>query len=65
MRKILKYVFLVFSVLCLIVNPLIGNAENENQCVNCHTNAKRLIDITREIAKTRPVGKDTEKKGEG
>ncbi|MBK5100378.1 MAG: hypothetical protein JJE15_05210 [Desulfobacteraceae bacterium] len=30
------------------------SAENENNCVACHTNPRKLIQITREIAKRNP-----------
>jgi hypothetical protein len=62
----------IIGVICLLVvsfllfiqgNPLIGEAQ-ESQCFKCHTSAKFLITITREIAKTRPVIK-SENEGEG
>lgn len=43
------------------------SAEKENQCVSCHTDAKSLISITRDIAeaqKDKP-GASTETTGEG
>ncbi|RPH49988.1 MAG: hypothetical protein EHM85_11950 [Desulfobacteraceae bacterium] len=42
-------------------------AEKENHCFTCHTNAQKLIQITREIAKVdkgRP-GASAETEGEG
>lgn len=42
------------------------SAEKENQCFTCHTNPRKLIQITREIAatqKTPAVSKESE--GEG
>lgn len=30
------------------------SAEEENNCVACHTNPRKLIQITREIAKRKP-----------
>jgi hypothetical protein len=66
MLKIFRYLFpACIIILCLMVNPFKGKADNESQCVSCHTNAKKLIEITREIAETRPVLKETEQKGEG
>lgn len=62
----------IIAVICLLVvsfllfiqgNPLIGEAQ-KSQCFKCHTSAKLLITITREIAKTRPVIK-SENEGEG
>lgn len=35
-----------------------------SQCVDCHTSPKKLIQITREIAKTRPA-KTNKSKGPG
>jgi len=43
------------------------SAEEENHCFTCHTNARKLIQITREIAeanKDKP-GASTETEGEG
>jgi hypothetical protein len=60
-----RYIFTILIILCLIFNPFKGNAETENQCVNCHTSAKKLIEITRGTAKTKPVEKEMEQKGEG
>ena len=37
---------------------------NDSQCIDCHTSARKLIKITREIAKTRPVI-ETKSKGLG
>jgi hypothetical protein len=54
--------------LCLVLipgNPFIGQASEGTQCFECHTSAKKLIEITREIAKTRPALKSSETKGEG
>ncbi len=30
-------------------------AASDSQCIDCHTSARKLIKITREIAKTRPL----------
>ncbi|MBC2696300.1 MAG: hypothetical protein HF982_13700 [Desulfobacteraceae bacterium] len=45
--------FLVFLFLCN-ANCDVQCAENENQCFKCHTSARNLIKITREIAETGP-----------
>ncbi len=42
-----------FLLLCN-ANRDVQCAENENQCFKCHTSAKNLIKITREIAETSP-----------
>ena len=44
---------LAFLFLCN-ANRYVQCAENENQCFKCHTSAKNLIKITREIAETSP-----------
>ena len=46
--------------------PMALNAE-ESSCVSCHTNAKKLIEITRAIEASKPEAevKSTESKGEG
>jgi len=54
--------------LCLAIilsNTLICQAYEDTQCFKCHTSAKKLIEITREIAKTRPALKSAETSGEG
>ena len=54
--------------LCLVLipgNPFISQASEESQCFKCHTSAKKLIEITREIAKIRPAVKSAESEGEG
>jgi hypothetical protein len=47
------------------VNPLSSRAYEDTECFKCHTSAKNLIEITREIAKTRPPVKSAETEGEG
>ncbi len=49
-------------IFVLYGDPLIG--KSENQCFECHTSAKKLITITREIRKGRPEIK-SESEGEG
>ena len=46
-------------------SPFISQAYEDTQCFKCHTSAKKLIEITREIAKTRPALKSAETVGEG
>jgi hypothetical protein len=43
------------------------SVENKNQCIACHTNAKSLINITRELAKLQKdkPGGSPETSGEG
>lgn len=60
---------LVFSVSLFLFfgSPIAQSAEKENHCFTCHTNARKLIQITREIAKAdkgKPGG-STETEGEG
>jgi hypothetical protein len=43
------------------------SADQENHCFSCHTNARKLIEITREIKKSQKgkPGASAETKGEG
>ena len=55
---------------CLLVfsQPAIVQAsEGENHCFTCHTNPRKLIQITRELSKldTNKPGASKETKGEG
>ena len=54
-------------VLFLIGTPAELFAQQENHCFTCHTNPKKLIEITREIARAdqgKP-GASVETEGEG
>ncbi len=54
----------IFSFYC---SPMAQSTEKENYCFTCHTNARKLIKITREIAKAdkdKPGG-SAETEGEG
>ncbi len=71
MRRIenVASVGVAFAV-CLFLfcnSPELRSAEQENHCFSCHTNPRKLIKITRNIAKTdkgKP-GASAETKGEG
>lgn len=65
--KITKIAALIIFLLIagIVFVPLKGNSDNKSKCIECHTSAKQLINITREIAKTRPPTKSEEQKGEG
>ena len=57
----------VVSLFLFYGSPTAQSAEKENHCFTCHTSARKLIQITREIAKAdkgKPVG-STETEGEG
>jgi hypothetical protein len=57
--------FLLFTLSLLPVltgDPLSG--KSGNQCFDCHTSAKKLITITREIHRGKPETK-SESEGEG
>ena len=60
---------LVFAVSLLLLysSPGARSAEKENYCFTCHTNARKLIKITREISKVNKgkPGASAETKGEG
>ena len=67
MKKI-RFLFILLLVLLLNINGYSDTKEvpsvKKSQCVVCHTSAKSLIKITREIAKGKPLVKH-ENKGEG
>lgn len=57
-------------VVCLLFlsgTPAIRSGQNENHCFTCHTNPRKLIEITREISRrdTQKPGASKETKGEG
>jgi len=54
-----------FCLAIFLSNTFICHAYEDTQCFKCHTSAKKLIEITREIAKTRPALKSAETAGEG
>jgi hypothetical protein len=56
---------ITFCLVFVPCSPLISQAYEDTQCFKCHTSAKQLIEITREIAKTRPAVKSAETEGEG
>ena len=66
----MKYVSVIglavaFCLVFIPGNAFITQASEESQCFRCHTSAKKLIEITREIAKIRPAVKSVESEGEG
>jgi len=65
--KYLRYVCLpiVSSLIFVLGNPPLVQAYEDTQCFICHTSAKKLIEITREIARTRPAVTSAETEGEG
>ena len=67
--KVVICLGLVFAVSLFLFysSPGARSAEKENYCFTCHTNARKLIQITREIAKAdkgKPGG-SAETEGEG
>lgn len=56
---------LIFSLSLIPGFPFTSQANEDTQCFECHTSAKKLIDATREIAKSRPEVKSSETEGEG
>jgi hypothetical protein len=61
-------IVVVFGFLLLFAyeNRTAGSAEGENYCFTCHTNARKLIQITREIEKQKGKSKaSSEIEGEG
>jgi hypothetical protein len=66
-----KYVAAVILLIpsCFVLlapSPTAASAQGENHCFICHTSARDLIKITREIEATRPKPKaSAESEGEG
>ena len=56
---------IAFCLIFIPGSPFISQAYEDTQCFKCHTSAKKLIEATREIAKTRPALKSAETSGEG
>lgn len=54
-----------FCMALILSNTFLCQAYEDTQCFQCHTSAKKLIEATREIAKTRPAVKSAETSGEG
>lgn len=64
----LVFCLLVFPLLVLFLfsHPIKANSQSKNQCIACHTSAKKLIQITRIIKQTTPQPeKSVLTKGEG
>lgn len=57
----------VASLILVFSGPRAQSSQQENHCFTCHTNARKLIQITREITKAdkdKPGG-SVETEGEG
>ncbi len=70
--KTMKFVMcmgLALAVFCFLLggSQVAWSAEKENHCFTCHTNARKLIQITREIVKANKgkPGGSAETEGEG
>ncbi|MDY0221933.1 MAG: hypothetical protein RBR67_12420 [Desulfobacterium sp.] len=65
--KICLWLVLVGLPLLFYSTPRVQASNTENQCFSCHTNARELIKITREISKSNKdkPGGSAETKGEG
>ena len=62
------FLFLLLPLLFLFLlpNPVFSQTQSQSQCIACHTNAKKLIEITRIIKQTTPQPKKSNlTKGEG
>jgi len=58
---IMPFLFLLFPI-----KSAVSQTQPKNQCIACHTNAKKLIEITRIIKQTTPQPKKSSlTKGEG
>lgn len=58
---------LAVCLICLFKTSPVPAAQQENYCFTCHTNPRKLIEITREVARThsKKPGASAETKGEG
>ena len=62
------FLFFILPLLFLFVplKSVFPQTQSQNQCIACHTNAKKLIEITRIIKQTTPQPqKSNLTKGEG
>ncbi len=63
--RLLRFSF-VLGLFLLILRPMAAIAEDTSECVACHTTGRKLVQITREIAKSQPAPLvSTESVGEG
>lgn len=67
MMKCLRVIVvsIVFCIVFVASTPFLSKASEDSECFKCHTSAKKLIDATREIAKSQPAVKATKSEGEG
>jgi hypothetical protein len=70
--KVPKLVLILGAVVAVVTVPLFADTvakakKGENHCFTCHTSARKLIEITREIdkAQTGKAIRSPETKGEG
>lgn len=54
---------IAFCLVFIPGNPFLSQALDDSQCFKCHTSAKKLVEITREIAKIGPALKSSETEG--
>jgi hypothetical protein len=70
MKSLMLMAGIVFALLFSIMisaNLSVSAAASENHCFTCHTNPRKLIQITREIAKANKgkLAKSSKTEGEG
>jgi hypothetical protein len=66
MRRKRLLLSLTAALLLLLLNPTRAAAQEASECLTCHTTGRKLIQITREIARSRPApAVSTESVGEG
>ncbi|MGD2036909.1 MAG: hypothetical protein PVH28_03435 [Desulfobacterales bacterium] len=68
MKSLMLVAGIVFALLFSIVvsrNLSVSAAASENHCFTCHTNPRKLIQITREIAKANKGKPEKSSKTEG
>lgn len=68
-KRKFKGTIIFFLPLFLILQPMVMTSKgiaDENECVKCHTNLKRLMDLSWEVKKIKPKKKlSKEISGEG
>ncbi len=64
-KKILPLIF-AFGFIAAIISPASFSQEPSSQCIQCHTNLKKLIRLCWEVEKLKPrKGQSSETTGEG
>lgn len=63
--KVIILPFFISVFLFLFLTIPVNIKAKESSCISCHTSAKKLIEITREIEASKPKVEAVESEGEG